>query len=254
MIYLQKILPLFLLPTGLTFLLVLTGLTLRRRALCWLGIILLWSAGTPLVSNFVMRTAEGWQTRQPISSCPKADAIVVLSGGRVLAPGSPPVSEWKDPDRFFAGIDLYKAGKAPLLVFTGGWVPWQPQAKPEGQVLIPYAERLGVGRAHLRTTAKVGDTADEADAVADLLAKEKGMEARPRILLVTSAFHMRRAKWLFEHAGFLVVPFPVDFKVPTGRKLTIFDFLPNANSLHMTSVALREFYGLLFYQLSDLTR
>ena len=45
-------------------------------------------------------------------AAPRADAIVVLSGGRHPAPGVARVSEWEDPDRFLAGLDLYRAGKA----------------------------------------------------------------------------------------------------------------------------------------------
>lgn len=249
MIYLHKILPFFLLPMGLTLLLLLSGMVLRRRGLCWVGVIVLWLAGMPFVGNFAMRTAEGWQIRQPIVTLAEADAIVVLSGGRVLAPGNPPVSEWDDADRFFAGIELYKAGKAPLLVFTGGWTPWQPQLPPEGRVLISYALELGLQPASLLTTGEVVNTAEEARAVVDLVVvKKKKREARSRVLLVTSAFHMRRAKLLFERVGFEVVPFPVDFQVSTGRKLTLLDFLPSVNSLSRTETALREFYGILFYR------
>ncbi len=50
-----------------------------------------------------------------------------------MAPGVAAMSEWNDGDRFWGGIALYQAGKAPLLVFTGGWSPGQPNAKPEGE-------------------------------------------------------------------------------------------------------------------------
>lgn len=250
MIYLHKILPFFLLPMGLTLLLVLSGLILRHRALCWLGIILFWLASMPFVANFAIRTAEGWQVRQPIAPLAEVDAIVVLSGGRVLAPGNPPVSEWSDADRFFAGVELYKAGKAPLLIFTGGWTPGHPNAQSEGLVLVPYAVDLGVARAHMLTTGKVVNTAEEANAVSALLAAQReGKVVKSRVLLVTSAFHMRRAKLLFERAGLDVVPFPVDFQVSAGGRLTPLDFLPSVNSLNRTETALREFYGMLFYRI-----
>lgn len=251
MIYLHKIIPFFFLPMGLTLLLVLAGVVLHRRALCWLGILVLWLAGMPFVANFAMRTAEGWQIRQSIATFAEADAIVVLSGGRVLAPGNPPVSEWDDADRFFGGVELCKAGKAPLLIFTGGWTPWQPQLQPEGQMLISYAVEFGLQNARMLTTCKVINTAEEARAVADLLvAKKEEGKTRSRVLLVTSAFHMRRAKLLFERVGLEVVPFPVDFQVSTGRKLTPLDFFPSVNSLSRTETALREFYGILFYRLA----
>src|SRR5436190_13016933 len=129
MIYVHKILPLFLLPTGITLLLLVAGLVFRRRWLCWIGVAVLWLAATPLVSIQLMRAAEGWQTRRPLSSVPVAQAIVVLSAGRIEPPGETDASEWGDPDRFFGGVELYKAGKAPLLIFTGVWAPLQPNAR-----------------------------------------------------------------------------------------------------------------------------
>ncbi len=44
-----------------------------------------------------------------------------------------------DPDRFFGGIALFKAGKAQKLVFTGGKMPWDKAKKTEGAVLKEYA-------------------------------------------------------------------------------------------------------------------
>ena len=53
-----------------------------------------------------------------------ADVIVVLSsGGRTPSPGKAKIVEWNDPDRFFAGIRLYKANKSNRLIFTGGVNP-----------------------------------------------------------------------------------------------------------------------------------
>ncbi len=250
MIYLHKLLPALFLPIGLTTLLVVSGLLLRRRWLCWLGLAVLWLASTPLVGNAAMRTAEGWQVRRPLAAAPHAQAIVVLSGGRIQPPGDPTVSEWTDAiDRFYGGVDLYKAGKAPFLIFTGAWLPWRPDAKPEGDVLTEYAVNLGVPRDHILTTGRVMNTDAEARAVAELLADENDSHGAPTVLLVTSAFHMRRAQLLFARAGVETNPFPVDFRADEGRVLTILDFLPDAESLHKTETALREFYGLLFYQL-----
>ena len=249
MIYLPKILPLFLLPTGITLLLVVAGLILRRRSLCWTGIAVLWLASTPLVSNEIMRAAEDWQVRQPLGAVPKADAIVVLSTGRVQPPGDPDASEWTDADRFYGGVELYKAKKAPLLIFTGGWVPWHPNAKPEGEVLIRYAVDLGIPRDRMLTTSKVTNTEEEGRAISALLAKWRGANTTPRVLLVTSAFHMRRAELLFTRAGLEPVPFPVDFKVSSRDALTPLDFLPSGESVGQSETALRELYGLAFYRL-----
>ena len=247
MIYLHKILPFFVLPLGLTFILVAAGVVFRRRLFYIVGFLLLWVSAMPVTSNIVICAVEGWEVRMPAETMPKADAIVVLSSSRVLAPGDTPVSEWDDPDRFFGGIELYRAGRAPLIIFTGGWAPWSPGLEPEGEVLIRYAMDQGVPPEHMLTTDKVSNTEGEATVVAELLRKRGGVHAPPRVLLVTSAFHMRRAMMLFKRAGLEVIPFRVDFQVSEGRKLSILDFMPQGDSLRQTETAFREIYGYLYY-------
>jgi uncharacterized SAM-binding protein YcdF (DUF218 family) len=251
MIYLHKLLPALLLPIGLTLTLAAAGVLLRRRWLIGSGLAVLWLASTPLVSDAAIRAAEGWQVRQPAALAPAAQAIVVLGGAYVRPPGDPAASEWNEAvDRLYGGVDLYQAGKAPLLVFTAAWLPWQPDVVPEGAVLAEHAVKLGVPRDHIRITSRVMNTDDEARAVAELLSAGGdggGRKAKPKVLLVTSAYHMRRAQQLFEQAGLEAFPFPVDFQVSEGRQRSVLDFIPSAAGLWRTETALRELYGWLFY-------
>jgi uncharacterized SAM-binding protein YcdF (DUF218 family) len=173
----------------------------------------------------------------------------VLSTGRVQPPGDPTVSEWTDADRFYGGVDLFKARKAPLLIFTGGWLPWQPDAKPEGEVLMQYAMDLGIPESSMLVTERVMNTEEEAGAVLSLLRSRLRSQMRPRVLLVTSAFHMRRAQLQFQRAGVETIAFPVDFKVPKGLRFTLLGLVPGGASLAQSENAIREFYGLAFYAL-----
>jgi len=141
----------------------------------------------PLVSNGLIRLAEHPFKRVFAHTMPEADAIVVLGEGQSIAPGPEAISEWNDGDRFWGGVDLYKTGKAPLLVFTGGWIPWSRQTRTDGEVLMSCAARRGVPEENMMVTGKASNTAEEAIEVAKLLGKEK------RLLLVTWAFHMTRA-------------------------------------------------------------
>jgi uncharacterized SAM-binding protein YcdF (DUF218 family) len=250
-IYLHKILPLFVLPVGITLLLVLAGLRLHRRWLIWSGVAVLWLSSTPFISALAVRATEGWAERGLATDAPKADAIVVLSEGRVVAPGKAAVSEWGDADRFFGGVELFNSRKSPLLVFTGGAAPWEPNAALEGDILAGYAKALGVPDGQVLKTPRVTNTAEEALAVATLLrGRFSGPTWRggaPRILLVTSAFHMPRARVLFARAGLSVIPFPVDFQVSAGGHMSVLAFLPTAGALAQTELAMRELYGRLFY-------
>ena len=77
-----------------------------------------------LFANILWRFLEYPWERLDYSLVAPSDAIVVLSAGRHLPPGNTKIIEWYDPDRFLAGIDLYKAKKSKKLIFTGGINPF----------------------------------------------------------------------------------------------------------------------------------
>ena len=251
---LSKLLPLAVLPLGLSLILLVVGLIGRWRWPVIASLLLMWVFSLGLVSQGLWRWLEAPWQRRAATAAPRADAIVVLSGGRHPAPGAARVSEWEDPDRFLAGLDLYRAGKAPRLLFTGGASPFRPGQPPEGQRYLQEALQLGIPAAAMASTPTVANTAEEAIAIRRLLAPTSSplSAASPRILLVTSAFHMRRAQRLFGREGLQVLPFPVDFQArgrwagPLWRDPT--QWFPSARALDDSSRALRELIGRLVYR------
>ena len=129
---LSKLLPLSLLPLGLSLVLLLVGLNGRWRWPVIAALVLLWVCSLGFVCQSLWRWLEAPWQRTTAAEAPSAEAIVVLSGGRHPAPGAARVSEWRDPDRFLAGLDLYRAGKAPRLLFTGGASTFSPANLPRG--------------------------------------------------------------------------------------------------------------------------
>lgn len=244
MYLLSKILPLFVLPFGVSLILIVWGLLRNKRWPIWCSLLLLLLTGNPLLSNQLVRLIEAGQVRRPATEAPQARAIVVLSGARPTAPGPAHISEWSDADRYFGGIDLFRAGKAPILIFTGGATPFEPNAPTEGEILAEVAVSSGIPRAAIGVTGRVFNTADEATQVAAWLKAHPSGDGP--ILLVTSAFHMPRARVLFERQGLTVEPFPVDFRsLEFGR--SALNLLPNLAALRNAEEAIREFYGRAYY-------
>ena len=242
MIYLHKILPTFVLPIMLVIIVILIGLIKNKKKLIYIAIGVLYILSTPIFSNNFFKLVEGSEYRKPISAIDSADAIVVLSGMlEINEVGDSTYIEWGDPDRFFGGIALFKAGKAQKLVFTGGKMPWDNVKKTEGAVLKEYAISNGIPSQKIFVTKDVENTADEAVAAKELINPSK------RIVLVTSAYHMYRAKRLFEKQGFEVVAYKVDYKVSGNNKITFMDFLPSAVYLELTETGIREIIGRIFY-------
>jgi len=246
MIYLHKILPTFVLPIMLVIIVILIGLIKNKKKLIYIAVGVLYILSTPIFSNNLFKIVEGAEYRKPISKIDSADAIVVLSGMlEINEVGDSNYVEWGDPDRFFEGITLFKAGKAQKLVFTGGKMPWDKAKKTEGEVLKEYAIANGINSDKILVTKDVENTADEAAAVKELISPSR------KIILVTSAYHMYRAKKLFEGEGFNVIPYKVDYKVSRNDELVVMDFLPSAGSLQKMENGTKEIIGRIFYLLKN---
>jgi uncharacterized SAM-binding protein YcdF (DUF218 family) len=252
MLILSKLLPLLVLPPGIFLLLALAGLLFKRRILAWIAIASLWTLSMPAVSTALMQRLEMPYRRIPVGRVQKAEAIVVLSGMLKQVEGAP-LGEWGEAaERFEGGIDLFKAGKAPVIVFTAGQLPWQTDCVPEGILLSKKAQLRGVPAQNIRLTSMAANTAEESVATAKLLGVSPGKSKR--IILVTSAFHMYRAALLFRAAGFEVEPYPVDFRVTNLKgqsKPLVFELLtyfPNAGAMAVTETAIRELIGRGVYR------
>ena len=102
---------------------------------------------------------------------------------------------------------------------------------------------LGINEAKILLTDTVANTADEAAAVAELM----NMHKIRRILLVTSSFHMPRAKLLFDKQKIDSVAFAVDFKAK-GKFPNWLLFLPSSDSFKLTSEGIREYIGRIYYK------
>ena len=229
------------LPAGICVVVLLAGLILRRRWIGLTGLIVLAALSTDLAARLLIEPLQGVYPPKSISECPTADAIVVLSGDMVRGITAPGI-QWGDAaNRYFSGVNLALAGKARVLVFTGGPINGSPD-RTEGGVLRQVAIGQGIAPDRVDVTGIVWTTADEARAVSAL----PGLHS---IVLVTSAFHMPRAAMLFRAQGLRVIPFPTDQRyigTPTPLPLSL---IPTANGLCRSDEALREYYGLAVYRI-----
>ncbi len=179
----------------------------------------------------------------PINTLKNSDAIIVLSGMlHQVGDKNYNTYEFYDPDRFFGGLDLIKKNKSDKIIFTAGQLPWTDNWQPEGIVLRDKAISLGVLQSKILVTENVKNTYEESVAVTKLIPNNSS------IILVTSAFHMHRSKYLFERQGFRVTPFAVDFRI-SNAKISIFSFLPTESAISKTSLFIRENLGRLYYKL-----
>lgn len=247
MLILNKILPALFLPLGLVIVLLLYAVIRGKRWPVVVALIIFYLSSIPFIGDRWLGSLESRYPAVAPDQVETADAIVVLGG--IFGP---PSTEGTLPnvgdtvERLEGGIILSQLGKAPWLVFTGGRLPWEKRTSLEGESSKIEAIRRGVPATKIIVTREVGNTADEAQAVADLM-RERNWH---RIILVTTAWHMPRAVLLFKRAGVDCVIFPVDFRCDPSRTTGLLDFIPSAGALNSTETALREYYGYGFYSLT----
>ncbi len=248
-LFLTKLLSLFIHPLSLGLLLLLGGGVAAwwwrhlGLAVVGAGLMVVWVPSTPVFSDWLQETLESRFPPASVEAAPTADAIVVL-GGAVSAPRPPRVyPDLNDSsDRVWHAARLYRADKAPLVIASGGTVPWKDQRFREAPVMQRLLESWGVPPDSVLLESSSANTHGNAQFTARL-ASDRDID---RVLLVTSALHMRRALATFRSAGVNAIPAATDYRVVEGTK-TLLDLLPNAAALAGSTGAIREYVGYWVY-------
>ena len=252
MIYLHKTISLIISPLFLAITLLAISIILRKSRfiklksfLLFLIFLTLFIFSNPLISNKLVKYIEMPYQPLKLSEVPESDYIVVLSG--MVHKVKDNVYEWSDPDRFFAGIKLLNANKGKKIIYTGGLLPWEKKKKTEGELLKNKSLEFGIHENKILITKKVQNTYEEANAISHLI------DSKSKIILVTSAFHMKRSEFLFKKHSLIIFPYPVDFKFKNNR-ITILDFIPSVDSLSRSSFVIREIIGRIYYRVKFLLK
>jgi uncharacterized SAM-binding protein YcdF (DUF218 family) len=138
---------------------------------------IIWIVAIAIVLLVVLPLAIGWYL-SPQDALQKVDAIVVVSGG--------------DNDaRISKGVQLYKEGWAPVLIFSGAAASGDVS---NAKAMANIAIREGVPEKALIIEERSKTTAENATFTSDLM-KQNSYES---FILVTSPYHQRRTYELFK--------------------------------------------------------
>jgi len=196
----------------------------------WMTPIMTWVVGVPLEREFLV---DG---RVPaVETFPEADVIVLLGGSMGIETNMSSYAEMAtSADRVWQTARLFKAGKAGKIIATGDYAK---------DTTLPLLKEFGVGEEAV-SFLDARTTEEEA----------KGLEklGYKKILLVTSAWHMKRARVMFEKYApeIEVVCAPADFENTfTAEKTPLFKvLLSDPNVFMLNSVAFHEWVGIVGYK------
>lgn len=241
----EAVLKAMVLPPACLFLLFGAGLLAWRRRprlgkiLCGASVGLLYFLCTGVGSWLLVHPLESLEPVLPAGPLPQAQAIVVLTAGRIRS--SPEFERRALPDamalaRMTYAAHVYRARPLPLLV-TGGLLTTHRIEEPLALSMKRVFEsefRIPVKWAETRSR----NTTENARFSAQIL-KPAGVL---HIILVTDAMHMRRARLAFESQGIGVTPAPTFFQEPGS-----FDprgIFPSAENLKSSYYGVYEWLAL----------
>ena len=244
---LKKIITSFLLPPGCFILLILLFAFLAKR---WFRIVALFLAAflylasiAPVADLLLIPLEDAYQP-PATAEVKNGEAYVVLGGGVYdFAPDidGKGVLSGESLSRVVCAYRLYRMDRKPII-FSGGKVfEGQPEAKVAKRVLLS----LGVNEKDVITEAESRDTIENAKYIKELANRHQ----IGRIILITSAFHMKRSMMLFNKSFNGTIPYPTSYNTRRA-KYSILSYAPDAGNLANSAMALKEYIGILFYRLT----
>jgi uncharacterized SAM-binding protein YcdF (DUF218 family) len=205
----------------------------------------------PLISSYLMNIVEV-PTHAVFAPLPQNQAIVVIGSGlrgNAAEFGGDYTLNSRTLERVRYAAALAKKTTLPILV-SGGNVfesksPDKPSVPAEATAMAEVLENEFNTPVQWRET-KSRNTVENAIYSRKLL-QPLNVD---RILLVTHAFHMKRAKSAFEKVGFHVqVASTAYLSSADDDELDIFQFLPSAQAMLNSHFALHELMGLIWYRM-----
>ncbi|WP_052353413.1 YdcF family protein [Dyadobacter tibetensis] len=174
---------------------------------------------------------------------------VLLTGGLVnyAQHSAGQLGMGRQADRFMQIFQLYKLKKIKKIVITGTNADWLlVRGKGEGQQVMRWLIDWGVAPDDIILEEQARNTRENA-----LFTKKILDEKFPddSYILVTSAFHMRRAKACFNKVGIEVAVFPAGHYGGNVNFTLKESLIPEASAAGDFSVIWHEWIGYLIYRL-----
>lgn len=149
-------------------------------------------------------------------------------------------------DRIMQTLYLYKSGIIKKIVIVGGSYRILHKEHKEAEFLKEYLIHLGIPEEDILTETESRNTHENAENAAALLQSDLDK----KMLLVTSSFHIRRAKGCFEKEGFTVDVFPAQPMSSVGPFDPASLIVPHAGVFGGWNLMLKEILGYVTYKVS----
>lgn len=245
--YLSKTLYFLAMPVTLIILALLLSAFVKKyqKPLFWLGMGLFFLFTNLFLSNALVR----WWEAEPVAieTLSRYDVGIVLGGITSDKEPRDRVHTSGAADRILHAVQLYRSGKIDKILVSGGTGKIIADEVKEAILLKRLLLMSMVPEEDILVEDNSRNTRENALFSRDLL-----QEAAPgqRYLLITSAFHMRRAKACFDKVGLEVGTFSVDFRSDEHKFTPDVLFIPTSAAIGNWEIIIRETLGMAAYRVS----
>ncbi len=237
-------------PLTVICLCLLVSLVLRnakwKKRLFWCGLILLWFFTNEFIANEFMRA---WEIpARKIDTLPTYRLGIVLTGVTIPLEPNDRVYFQRGADRVTHTVQLYKSGVIEKILISGGSGRILDQEEPEANMVRRAMLMMGVPENQIAIENETRNTYESAVQVKAML--QDSAYQQNDLLLITSAFHMRRSLACYKKAGLEPEPFSTDFY--SHRRVFYFDalFIPKVDALVIWHKLAKEWIGFVAYKMA----
>lgn len=223
-----------------------TKIETRAKKLRIIAIILLYICTNSFVVDELFRAYETVTPDHDLTQT-HYDGAIVLGGIGSIDQRLEKISFSHSGDRLFQTIRLLKQNRIDKLIFTGGSGSIEFPELKEGKYIKKYLNEIGIDDSLLVIENHSKNTYENAIFTKKLI---DSLHIGPKLLLITSAYHMPRALAVFKKAGYTNITPYITNKVSGSRRFT-FDhlFIPNPDALFNLQYLLHEWVGFIMYKI-----
>lgn len=249
--YLSQFLSFLAMPLTIVIILIVGGVIFIKRKwgkkLLWAGIGLLLIFTNPFLSNLAILSWEpDFKSFEEIEN---REIGIVLTGVTNLSKTAYDRTFFnKGADRITHALQLYRMGKIKKILITGGQGlnPVNPQS--EAELLKRFLLMTGMPESDILIEDQSKNTAQNAQFTKAFLEQNK-ISTDQEFILITSAFHMYRAKACFDKVGLNSVTFPTDYYSHDVKYDIPSLLFPDPYSLEYWTKLFKEWIGIIVYKL-----
>ncbi|HOP64507.1 MAG TPA: YdcF family protein [Spirochaetota bacterium] len=242
----QKIFNYIIFPPSIFILILLAALLFikKKRGIALVliisDILLIYFLSIEPVKNLLLAPLENYAPPVTEESADGAELIVILGGGTLENSPEEGENGSLTGDAFKRALyGLHLGGKFRLPVLSSGGKLFDGNGKGEAEITVRLLSKYNHSGIKLLKETSSRTTYENA-----LYVKEKFNPGK--VILVTSAYHMKRSLYIFRKAGVECVPAPTDYKIDS-QDYNVTSFLPKSYEMDCIYKGLKEYAGMLFY-------